>query len=85
MKAAFALLANIEVHNVVRKLQWEIHQKYHMGTIGCCLPPHISLKQLFAISNLDPLEKYMNELAKTIPPFEVTLTELQLTSMISKY
>jgi 2'-5' RNA ligase len=62
----------------VRKLQWEIHRKYRTGTIDCRLPPHISLKQPFAISNLDPLEEYMNELEKRIIPFEVTLTELQL-------
>jgi hypothetical protein len=28
MKVAFALLASTEVHNFVRKLAWEIHQKY---------------------------------------------------------
>jgi 2'-5' RNA ligase len=78
MKATFALLANTEVHNVVRKLQWEIHQKYHTGTIDCRLPPHISLKQPFAISELYGLEEYMNDLARTIIPFDVTLTELQL-------
>jgi 2'-5' RNA ligase len=78
MKAAFALLANVEVHNFVRRLAWGIHEKYHTGTIDARLPPHISLKQPFGISNLDPLEEYMDELAKSIHPFDVTLTELQL-------
>ncbi len=81
MKATFALLASTEVHNVVRKLAWEIHQKYRTGTIDCRLPPHISLKQPFRISDLAALEAYMQELASTIPPFEVTLTELQLKSI----
>jgi 2'-5' RNA ligase len=78
MKATFALLANTEVHNFVRKLAWEIHQKYRTGTIDSRLPPHISLKQPFRIADLIPLEQYMDELAKSINPFEVHLTEFQL-------
>jgi len=78
MKATFALLANREVYNVVRKLAWEIHQRYRTGTLHCRLPPHISLKQPFAIANLAPLEAYMAELAATIAPFTVKLTELHL-------
>jgi len=78
MKATFALLANIEAHNIVRKLAWEIHQKHHTGTKHASLPPHVSLKQPFNVSNLSVLEKYMDELAKSIQPFEVTLTEVQV-------
>jgi 2'-5' RNA ligase len=81
MKAAFALLANTEVHNLVRKLAWDIHEKYHTGTIDSRLPPHISLKQPFVISNLDLLEEYMDELAKSITPFEVNITEIQIRSI----
>lgn len=77
MKATFALLANTEVHNFVRKLSWEIHQKYRTGTRHAVLPPHISLKQPFNVSDLPALEKYMDELAVSIQPFDVTLTELQ--------
>jgi 2'-5' RNA ligase len=78
MKATFALLANTEVYNWVRKLAWEIHQKYRTGTLHCRLPPHISLKQPFAITDIARLEAYMDELAGTIPPFMVKLTQLQL-------
>ena len=81
MKATFALLANTEVHNLVRKLAWDIHRKYHTGTDVCRLPPHVSLKQPFAISKLASLEEYMDELAKSITPFEVYLTELQLVPL----
>lgn len=77
MKATFVLLANPEVHNLVRKLSWEIHQKYRTGTRHAALPPHVSLKQPFGVSNLPALESYMDELAGSIPPFDVTLTELQ--------
>jgi len=78
MKAAFALLANIEVYNYVRKLAWEIHQKYQTDISICRLPPHISLKQPFEVSDFIALENYMSELAGSISPFDVNLTELQL-------
>lgn len=55
MKATFALLANAEIHNLVRKLAWDNHQKYHTGIDVCRLPPHISLKQPFDISDLNRL------------------------------
>lgn len=78
MKATFALLANSEIHNRVRKLSWDIHQKYQTGIDICRIPPHISLKQSFDISNLDLLGKYMTELARSIHPFDVKLRELQV-------
>jgi 2'-5' RNA ligase len=78
MKATFALLANPQVYNYVRKLAWEIHQTYHTGFGICRLPPHISLKQPFEISDLMALETCMGELAASISPFDVNLTELQL-------
>ncbi len=78
MKATFALLANHEIHNLVRKLSWDIHQKYRTRIDICRLPPHISLKQPFDISDLNLLEKYMTELASSITPFDVNLTQLEL-------
>lgn len=81
MKATFALLANNEIHNLVRNLSWDIHQKYRTGIDVTRLPPHISLKQPFDVSDLGALEKYMVELAGTITPFEVRLTELQLVDI----
>jgi 2'-5' RNA ligase len=78
MKATFALLASHEIHNLVRKLSWDIHQKYQTGIDITRLPPHISLKQPFEVLDLHPLEEYMTELAGSITPFEVILTGLQL-------
>jgi 2'-5' RNA ligase len=78
MKATFALLANTEIYNLVRKLSWDIHQQYRTGIDLCRLPPHISLKQPFEISELTPLENYMEELARSINPFSVNLTQLEL-------
>ena len=77
MKATFALLANNEIHNLMRKLTWDIHQKYRTGIDVTRLPPHISLKQPFDVSDLGSLEHYLKELAGSIDPFDVQLTELQ--------
>jgi len=78
MKAIFAFLANTEIHNLVRKLSWDIHQKYRTGIDICRLPPHISLKQPFDILDLDSLSEYMTELANNIEPFSALLTHLEL-------
>ncbi|MGD8406742.1 MAG: 2'-5' RNA ligase family protein [Anaerolineales bacterium] len=78
MKATFAFLADNEIHNLVRKLSWDIHQKYRTGIDVCRLPPHISLKQTFDISNLDSLSDYMAGLAGSIQPFQAHLTHLEL-------
>jgi len=78
VKATFALLANTETHNLVRRLSWDIHRKYRTGIDVCRLPPHISLKQPFEILDLNPLEEYMIELVDSISPFEVNLTGLEL-------
>lgn len=78
MKATFALLADNETHNLVRKLSWEIHQKYRTGIDVCRLPPHISLKQPFDIADVDALSAYMTELAQGLEPFQTLLTHLEL-------
>ncbi len=78
MRTTFALLADMKVHNLVRKLSWDIHQKYRTGIDVCRLPPHISLKQPFKVVNPDSIENYMGELAKSIKPFRVNLTGLEL-------
>lgn len=78
MKATFAFLADNQIHNLVRKLSWDIHQKYRTGIDVCRLPPHISLKQTFDISVLDSLSEYMAELAQSIEPFQAQLTNLEL-------
>lgn len=78
MRAVFAVLANVEGYNYVRKLAWKIHQKYQTDISVSRLPPHISLKQPFEVSDFIALENYMSELAGSISPFDVNLTELQL-------
>ncbi|MBN2393938.1 MAG: 2'-5' RNA ligase family protein [Anaerolineae bacterium] len=81
MKATFALLADTDASNFVRKLAWEIHRKHRTGTSICRLLPHVSLKQLFEIEDVTRLENYMDEFAQSVHPFEMKCTELQLRSM----
>lgn len=82
MKATFALVANRDAYNVVRKLAWDIHQRYRTGTAHCRLPPHISLKQPFRVPETAAAEDYMRDLARSIQPFEVTLTEVRVVPLI---
>ncbi len=84
MRAALALLADPAVYNFVRKLAWDINLRYQTGFPVQCLPPHISLKQPFDIIDLEGLERYMDELASSIPPFEIELSGLQLVPLESE-
>jgi 2'-5' RNA ligase len=79
MKATFALLVDHNVHNFIRKLAVDIHAKYQTGFLASLLPPHVSLKQPFEVARLAKLVAYFDQLAKTIEPFEITLTHLDLS------
>ena len=81
MQATFALLASPDIHNQVRKLAWDIHREYRTGIDISRLPPHVSLKQPFNISDVALLEDYMAELAGSLTPFEVTLTQLEVVEV----
>jgi 2'-5' RNA ligase len=78
MRAAIALLVDHQIHNFMRKLAVEFHQRYETGFLGALLPPHISLKQPFQVTDLPAMEAYFDELAKSITPFEISLTGLEL-------
>ena len=78
MKAAFALLADDQTHNAVRKLVWQMFEQHGISLATSRLPCHVSLKQPFDIANVEILEDYMAELAGSLAPVDVTLTELQL-------
>jgi 2'-5' RNA ligase len=67
----------------MRKLAVEIHTKYQMGLLGALLPPHVSLKQPFQVSDLAEVESYFGRLTQCIEPFDLTLAglEMQLASV----
>ena len=76
MKAAIALLANYQVQNFVRRIVFELDQKYQIDFVASHLPGHISLKQPFAFDNMARLEEYFDALAGRIPPFQIELDEI---------
>ena len=78
MKAAFALLADYETHNVIQKLTWQMFQRHGISLQASRLPPHVSLKQPFHISNISALDDYMVDFAASLTPIDITLTEMQL-------
>ncbi len=78
MKAGFTLLVDDEMHNLVRKIAWQMHQQYGTNLRTCLLPPHVSLKQPFVFDDLARLEAFGAAFARSIQPFEVILTELQV-------
>ncbi|MGI6076587.1 MAG: 2'-5' RNA ligase family protein [Fastidiosipilaceae bacterium] len=43
-----ALLTDIAVHNLTRRMSLEIDQKFNVGLDSCKFPPHITLKQAFS-------------------------------------
>lgn len=80
MKVGFALLTDPPTHNTVRKLAWQLHQDYCTGLRASRLPPHISLKQPFAIEALDlpVVERYFDRFAAQIAPFVVSLPGMRV-------
>ena len=77
MKATFALLANLKINNLVRKIAWENHRSHGIGFEVARLEPHVSLKQGFEVHDFESLEAYMTDLAASIPPFEIHITGIQ--------
>jgi 2'-5' RNA ligase len=82
MRATFVLLADLQIHNFVRKLAWGIHCAHDIGLDVGRLPPHVSLKQPFLINDLDALEAYMTEFAASIRPIEIHLPRLQIVKVM---
>ncbi|MHC4225662.1 MAG: 2'-5' RNA ligase family protein [Planctomycetota bacterium] len=76
MKAAITLFPDLETANFVRKLGWDLHLRYGIGTLARRVPPHVTLKQPFVAADLARLEEYVDELAQSIAPLDVRLSTL---------
>lgn len=83
MKAAIFLPVDYHIHNFMRALAVEIHQKYKTGLHAASFPPHITLKLPFQLSNLADLETYFDHLAASTSPLEIALTRLELQATAS--
>lgn len=76
MRVTFALLSDYKIHNLMRKIAVDINKKYKVGFMGAQVPPHISLKQPFIVSDLIKAEEYFDELAATIKPIDIFVPEV---------
>ena len=79
MKAAIALLTDYKAQNLVRRIVFELDQKYQIDFFASLLPAHISLKQPFSFENMESLEAYFDSLAGQIRPFQVELDKIYYT------
>jgi 2'-5' RNA ligase len=78
MKATVVLIADNETENYGRRLMLEAHQIGNLGFEMARLPQHISLKQPFAISSLDEMEAFFDEMAKEFKPVGVQFERLNV-------
>ena len=78
MRATIVLLADSATSNYGAKLMLSAHQIGQVGFQMTRLPFHVSLKQPFAISDLNEMEKFFDEFAKNVPPITVTFENLQV-------
>jgi len=79
MNVAFTFLLENDVHNFMRRIAYEVNAKYHTGFLACQVPAHVSLKQPFAISDLEKVEAYFDALAASIQPFTIELPRVGLS------
>jgi 2'-5' RNA ligase len=78
MRACIALLVDNEIHNYSRKLVFDFDRKYNTGFISARLPQHITLGPVFEVKNIVEVEEYFNNIAESIKPFEVLVTDIDL-------
>ncbi len=78
--AALAVLPSDEVHNEVRRMQYEVLQQ--LGATPArraavlTFTPHITLKQPFEVSEVEVYERYLDVLARSVTPFQLVLRGL---------
>ncbi len=76
MKAAIALLSDLHVQNIARRMVFDISQRAHVKFLGSLLPAHVSLKQPFTFESMDVLETWFASLAERVSPFRIELDHI---------
>lgn len=76
MKAAIAILSDLHVQNVVRKMVYEISQRGRIRFLGSLLPAHVSLKQPFTFENMEGLEDWFESFSRKVAPFRIQLEQV---------
>jgi len=72
LKIAFVLLCDDNVNRHVRKIQLDILKRHGINE-GLSAPPHITLKLGFKTTDIAQFEDYLEELSRTIEPFEISI------------
>ena len=82
MKVAIAFLLDYKIHNFMRNLAIDIHRQYGLSLVAASVPPHISLKQPFPVTDLAEVAAYFEQFAAGISPFDVEFTRLELQTWV---
>jgi 2'-5' RNA ligase len=77
MRAAIALILEGEAHATVRRIALELHEEFGYCLEAAQLPAHISLKQVFAVPNLEAIETFFDNFAASLEPIALTLPTLE--------
>lgn len=72
---AYVIFVSDEIHNYMTKLQYDILRRYGPNP-GIRSTPHITLKLGFQVSNIEPFERYFDELVRETEPFEITVRNI---------
>ncbi len=67
---AYVILVSDEVHNYMSKLEIDLMKQYGAHE-GLKAAPHITLKLGFHVADIEPFERYFDELISKIEPFEI--------------
>lgn len=76
MQLAYVILLPDDVHNFMRRAQAELYELYGGSRKTLALEPHVTLKQPFEASELEPYERYLDRLAAELEPFELVMSGL---------
>lgn len=69
---AYVILVSDEVHNYMSKLEIDLMKQYGAHE-GLKASPHITLKLGFHVTDIEPFERYFDELVNKIEPFEICM------------
>ena len=72
MQIGFGILLEKEHFNYARRLELELRQWFGSNE-GLKQPPHITFKAPFTVNSMEPFANYLDELAATTHPFDVTV------------
>lgn len=72
MRIGFAILLDDKSHNVARKIELELCDKFGL-CYGLKQSPHITIKAPFDTTNISPFVNYFELVAKKTKPFDIEL------------